>query len=279
MPLAGVLCDDKDHLDEKFSFADCLLCKKKRGPRRCDNSYQIINAVSQNAGSRVGAGMSATRITNFCPRRVILEEEEDYWERPSNVYQRIRGTVHHLLVEQFSGGLEPYIAEIRFYKEIVVDGVTFRVTGKPDLAVIEEELLIDFKSMGDVTDKWKPIRNRLAQEEHIEQINIYRWLLWGGFSMENDPQEIVKIGDQVFVTITEAGVQYMDMKLQRSVSAPLWTLEETEAYITKKLMPHVAYAKTKVLPLQMFDMWGERHLFCNYCCVREQCDRRHAEDN
>lgn len=216
--------------------------------------------------------------TQHCPRKVILQAEHDFYEHPEDVYQRVRGTVHHLLMEKYSGGLEPYIAEVRFKKTIEVDGVVFVITGKPDLVQIDQYLLVDYKSTGDVTNEWKPIRKRLAQDEHIAQTNIYRWILWGGEAVEDDPEGNVKKGDIVHIEIKEIGVQYADMKKQKKVGCPLWTFEETEAYLTKALMPHAHYAKTGELPPIIEGLWGERHLFCNYCAVRDICDELGRED-
>jgi len=217
-------------------------------------------------------------LTQNCPRKVILQNENPFYEHPNDVYQRVRGTVHHLLIEKYSEGLEPYIAEVRFKKTVEVDGVLFVITGKPDMIQIEQYLLIDYKSTGDVQNEWKPMRKRLAQEEHIAQINIYRWIVWGGEATEDDPQGNVKKGDIVHLEINEAGVQYMDMKVQKKVGATLWTLEEAEAFVVNALRPHAHYAKTGVLPPIISDVWGNRHLFCNYCAVRDLCDELGRED-
>ena len=299
MPVSWVLCDDSKHKGERFSFEECLACAKNRGPRRCHNAYEVINAIALNAEERRDAGMSTTMLTNVCPRRVILEQEHEYGEHPSGVYARVRGTSTHLLFEHYGGGLEPLIAEVRFRKRVLVrtpqGDAWVWVTGKTDKCLIEDwdgkdqgllpnldacsGFIIDNKSSGDIDGDFKASKHGKPQDDHVEQVNIYAWLLWGGEAMQDyDPAKLLGVrlnkGQTVHVKITGGGVQYMDNNLQRKIAVPIWPIEETEALIVERLTPHVHYQQTGELPPILTNVWGDRHAFCKNCVVREFCDAR-----
>lgn len=266
MPLAGVLCDDPREKGQRYSFDACLACARTGGPRKCQNPYQLIYAMSRNQIERKDAGISATMLLD-CPRRVILQAEEPYFEAPSAYWPRLRGTIGHLLVEQYGDGLEPKIAEVRFRKSVEVQGVQVEITGKPDMILPERKLIIDYKSNKNVDDPYQPMKKGQAKVEHVEQVNIYRWLLAGGVNMDT--------GEITHVDIEEGQIHYFDMmRWLPPTSVPIWPLEETEAFIKRHLDPLITYQLGGEMPHLLTDIWGERHNWCNYCPVREQCDAR-----
>lgn len=273
MPLRGVKCSDTG---EHFSFEECLLCSKNGGPRHCHNSYQLLKAMSLNSHERRDAGLSATMLIDKCKRRVILQQEEDYWEDPYDMWARVRGSAFHAFFEQYSDGLEPYIQELRFKKIIEVDGVDIEITGKPDLILLDRNLIIDFKSIRDVNSSYLNILDGEAKEEHIQQVNIYRWLAWGGIAMPTKEQQAEGIKEEpYFIEIDKAGIQYFDMMEQVKCAAPLWNIETTEEFIREQVRPLAHYEITGELPPIMMDkVWGKRHRMCSTCPLRKQCDER-----
>lgn len=269
MPLTGVICDDPNHKNERYTFEQCLACSRNRGPRKCSTPYQVIYAMTQNKVERKDAGLSATMLLD-CPRRVILQQEEDYEERPSAFWPRLRGTLGHLLVERYGDGIGPAIAEVRFTKEIDIDGVKLTVTGKPDMVLPNHKLIIDYKSNKNVDDEYQPMVKGKAKPEHVEQVNIYRWLMAGGTNMET--------GEIADIDIDKAEIHYFDlMRWMAPISVPVWPLAQAEAFIKTKARPLVAYKQNATLPPIMKDFWGDRHLFCSFCPVREQCDARETQ--
>jgi hypothetical protein len=265
MPLRGVICSDTK---EQFSFEECLLCAKNGEPRHCHNSYQLLKAMSLNGVERKDAGLSATMLLDKCKRRVILQAEEEYWEDPEDMWPRVRGSAFHTFIENYSEGLEPFLQEVRLRKSIEVDGAEIEITGKPDLILLDRKLIIDFKSVRDVKSPYLKILDGEAVESHIQQINIYRWLAWGGWTISDD-------SEQMFVEVDKGGIQYFDMMEQVKCSVPIWSIEETESFIREQVKPLAHYELTGELPPIMMDtVWNRRHKMCSTCPVRKQCDAR-----
>lgn len=266
MPLVGVRCDDPKHKSETYSFDECLACSLAGGPRRCNNPYQIIYAMTRNKIERKDAGISATMLLD-CPRRVILQQEHDYVEAPSAYWPRLRGTLAHLLVEQYSDGLEPKIAEIRFKKTITIEGLDFEITGKPDMILPDRKLIIDYKSNKDVDDQYQPMVKGKAKTEHVEQVNIYRWLLAGGTNMDT--------GETVDIEIDKGEIHYFDlMRWKEPIEVPIWPLDEIDLFLVKRIKPLLEYRLKGQMPPKMTDFFGDRHTWCSFCPLRDECDAR-----
>lgn len=260
MPLIGAHCDDDDNL---YSFDECLACAIAGGPRRCHNPLPLIVAMSKNSEERADAGVSATMLLD-CPRKVILAGEVDYHERPSAYWARFRGTIGHLMMEAYGQGYQHIVQEVRRRKSVVVDGVTFEITGKPDWIDLDRKLIIDFKSIKSINAK--PVNQGEAKEGHRDQVSIYRWLCAGGVNMVS--------GEVEWVDIERAGILYFDMTGTRKIAVELLSLEETEQLIIDRIRPIVAYRTNKVMPPFLQGYGGNRSPLCNYCPVREECDLR-----
>lgn len=266
MPLVGILCDDPKFKGEPYDFETCLSCSRSGGPRSCSSPYQLIYAMGQNQIERKDAGISATMLLD-CSRRVILQQEEDYREHPSAFWPRLRGTLAHLLVEQYSDGLEPKIAEVRFRRTITIGDDNFEITGKPDMILPERKLIIDYKSNKNVDDSYSPMIKGQAKQEHVEQINIYRWLIAGGVNMDT--------GEITEIEIEHGEILYFDlMRWKEPISVPIWPLEQTEEFIRSRIAPIHTYRTTKEMPPKLTDFFGDPHIFCSFCPLRKQCDAR-----
>jgi hypothetical protein len=225
--------------------------------------------MASNLEERKDAGMSATTVLNMCPRRVILEKEHDYHEPPSRYWARFRGTIGHLMMEHYDDGGEGIVQEVRFKKSVMIDGVSFEITGKADHIDTVNKYILDYKSIESVNRK--PFNEGGYKPEHAQQLAIYRWLTSGGINM--DTNEVVDYG------IESGAILYFDMKAPLKVGVPLMSLEETEAFIIERLRPHVHYANTVELPDLMRLDNGKRHYFCGPCPLREVCDQRWEEDH
>lgn len=272
MPLKGVLCDSalEAYNGEKLSFDKCLSCARVgsgvndgQGLRWCDAPYALIKGMSENGAERSDAGMSATMVLDVCPRRVILQQETDYYERPSKYWPRFRGTIGHLMMEAYDEGGEGIVQEVRFTKDIVIDGVAVTLTGKADHCDTVNGYILDYKSVGSINTK--PINLGQPKPEHEQQISIYRWLTSGGTRMDT--------GETVDFGITRGALVYFDMKGTRKIRAQLMSLDETEEFLIERLRPFVHYELTGELPPLLMN-GRKRHFFCDVCPVREVCDKR-----
>lgn len=236
--------------------------------------------MAKNVEDRVDAGLSTTSILDICARRVIIQNEHPYSESPKDYIPRMRGTLNHLLIEEYTDdGIGPHISEVRLKKSIDVvldDGevVSVELTGKFDLVLTAHKLIIDFKSCASVHDE--PMKYNMAKSEHEEQTNIYRWLLWGGTVVslnEKNTNVSVKIGDVVHIEIEEAGIQYMDQFDFRKVATKMWTLEDAADFIQERMKPFAEYKHRGVLPKILREPGTKRrHVLCRYCAVKKICD-------
>lgn len=274
MPLIGVVCDSEnpEYAGEKLSFDACLLCARRSGSDRwCHAPYALINGMASNSVERKDAGLSTTMLLDPCARRVILQQTEDYYESPKAYWARFRGTIGHLMMEQYDGGGDGIIQEVRFKKAITIDidgeEVEVEITGKMDHVDENQELIIDYKSIKSINAQ--PVNRGQCKPEHAEQVSIYRWLLWGGTNMET--------GDTVQIKISKAGIIYFDMSGVRKIGAPLMSLDETEAFVRERVEPFARFQRTGELPDLWYDDRGYRHRWCDYCPVREICDRKAEE--
>jgi hypothetical protein len=225
--------------------------------------------MSKAKRERADAGISATMLLD-CPRKVVLMAEEDYYEHPSKYWARFRGTIGHLMMEAYGSEEENVVQEVRFRKTVEVDGVDIEITGKMDWVDLTRKLIIDFKSTKSINRK--PIKDGEPKEDHPKQVSIYRWLLWGGMNMETT--DLLPEMKEQFIEIERAGILYFDMSGTKKVAAPLWSLDETEAFIIERLRPIAQYKQGGKLPPIWMNERGYRHILCDWCALRDVCDAR-----
>jgi hypothetical protein len=263
IPLVGVLCEDSRHYGEPHSF-DEYLDLLKRGTCKTHVPIEMVVAMSRNADERSDAGISATMILG-CPRQVALAADYDYYEFPSRYWHRFRGTLGHFMLEYYDEGDPDVIREVRFKKTIEVLGKTVVLSGRPDKINVRIKLILDYKSTKEV-----PLKPKLS---HEQQVNIYRWLLWGGARTDT--------GEIVHIDVERGGIQYFDMDEPLKHAVPIWPLEQTEAFIVERLTPIVRWQLTGELPPQMVDEAGRRHPLCApiWCPLRAVCDERMEADH
>lgn len=260
MGLVGVICDDDE---QKYDFEACITCSLKGFPRSCHAPTSLIVAMSKNQEERKDAGLSATALLD-CARKVILSQEEEFYEKPSAYHARFRGTLTHLLIEEYGSGLEGVVQEQRVRKSLDVDGLQVEITGKPDWIDVNRKLIVDYKSC--VSLNRKPINAGKPKDGHESQVNIYRWLVAGGINMVTN--------EVVDYDIELGGILYISMEGSRKVPVRIWSLDETEEFLRDRLRPHLEYKQTKRLPPILSNEKGERSYLCNYCALREACDAR-----
>lgn len=267
--LKGVKCDSvlPEYNGQELPFEHCLKCARVGhgiddgfGLRWCHAPYAQIKAMARNQEDRRDAGLSVTMLLDNCPRSVILKQEHDYYEAPSKFYARFRGTLGHLMMEEYDDGGEGIIQEVRFSKSITVLGEEIEITGKMDHVDTVNKLILDYKSVGSINTK--PINQGTPKDEHVWQINFYRWLLLGGVRMDTN--------EEVFHDIERAALIYFDMKGIRKIKAELFDLDDVEREIRNRVLPYALHKRDGELPppTTMFnaDKW-----MCNNCPVKDTC--------
>lgn len=234
MPLAGYMCcrDGKPH-----DFDDCLAANREG---LCQHSLSLLSAMQLNARRRAGIGISSS-VLNVCPRQYILSQEHDYYESPADFYNRWRGSFGHYAIEM-GGPYTGIVQEVRFYRTISVEGVPFTISGQPDWVDIGRQHISDAKFVARAPNA--------PYQDHENQINVYAWLLEGGYTMYGGRQLHIssKVGWDYSLPddweAQTADVNYMDAKGEHIYPVILWTEEARERFITQRLTPYKQYSET-----------------------------------
>lgn len=227
MPLAGYICC----LDGTTKSFDTCIQSCRDG--LCKHSLPLLSAMKMNADKRAGIGISSS-VLNVCPRQFILSEREDFYEDPKDFYNRWRGSFGHYALEM--GGPYPDIVqEVRFYRTMDVDGVPFTISGQPDWIDIGCRHISDAKFVG-----YAP---KGPYQDHENQVNVYAWLVEGGYTMEENGHRYIPAGWRT----ETASVNYMDAKGEHVYPITLWTTEAMERFVRERLRPHKQYQETGCL--------------------------------
>ncbi len=185
------------------------------------------------------------------------------------------------------------IAEQRFTMTVEIpDGRVIEVTGQPDLVLVRQMKLLDFKTTKSVPTGWRsyvcPETARVISEgpyalrrkfvecphcrrgqhaikttevigeprakvHHVLQLSLYRLLL-----------------DRNGIVVTRGELIYQDMETQLRLPVDLLPLAETERYLRER----VTLALQADLPPALTDkdeLWQ-----CSFCPVRDECERQHG---
>lgn len=165
------------------------------------------------------------------------------------------------------------------------------ISGQPDLVLVDRRHLVDYKTTKAVPGPWRtwtcPTLGVIAREgqfacrtkwldcpacsqrheaaaietqhpprayaSHIQQVSLYRLLLWEN-GIEVDTAEII----------------YQDMRQQLRVPVELLSLSEARTLLEARLAEHTQPNLPDVLR-DPDDIWQ-----CNFCPVRAACERQHG---
>lgn len=229
MPRIGICCPvDNATVDDD----SCLACRT--GPPRagvhCNYSYEMLKGMMDSSG-RATAHLSATMLTSLCPRRTQLEQQESFHMSPSRLFPAWRGTMGHRMTEAHP---EPdCIYEQRFEAHLMIDDRKIRITGQVDKINPGQRLIQDFKTKTDS----KLTRLKTPEESHIQQLNIYRWLVWHGWPQKKlkHGEVLYKVGWPAHIEIDRLELLYWSMNGTKPLPCPTWSFEETEAFIREKV--------------------------------------------
>lgn len=157
MPLTHVVIDDKTYTIEE---ARELLAKRDNRNRYTPELFDAIMATRQERDY-----LSTTSLTAKCSRQQSIQRQVDYSEDLDGMWASFRGTMFHGQLEQHvqPGALE----EARLF--VTIDGI--QLSGSPDLWDPLMGVLYDYKFCKEVPRWNKP------WGDHIEQLNINRWLV------------------------------------------------------------------------------------------------------
>jgi hypothetical protein len=228
-----------------------------------DMPYEVLHGMHANLTKERPDSISVTQLLG-CPRKVYLEGTTDYAVPPADNYAAFRGMVVHAVLEESGEGAEKETRVEREYR-----GVT--ISGQPDnlrvVGVNNRTLLRDWKSVNKL-----PLYDN-AYSHHQEQVNLYRWLL--SLDWRRTDLEIVYLAmDGVKVIPLKRGGTN---RYGRAIPMQVWTDEEVESFLDRKLMVLSAQRKHESpvayhnVPVD--DLWQ-----CDYCPVRNRCYELAADE-
>lgn len=233
--MIGVKCG----MDDSYqSFATCIHAHETMSTtRNCHCPVASIKSQRDNAKLRAGAGFSASVILS-CPRAYAMEQTFDLYEPVESGYHKFRGTLIHAMFEADPDPPPHVIMERRIERWVDVDGVSVRITGKPDYIDPDQRAIIDFKS--------KHLLPKKPDAQHEAQINIYRYLVGDGvFCDTKEPCQIdIRVLGIHYVTFhTKKGMIWLKMRY------PVWENEDTLLLIQKRLRPLTAWKEHGTIPV------------------------------
>ena len=288
MPMAGFICDAEDM---PVTIEACLACARTGALPGCHQTAPVIAGIVR--GLRPDDfGLTVTTLIG-CARKARLMKESRYWLKPAQSYWAFRGQMIHGIAAQYADEADQIIAERRFTMTVeTLAGQCVEVTGQPDLVLVDQKMIYDFKTTKSVPTGWRsyvcPETDRTISEgpyalrrksldcphcrlgqhdvktievigpprakpQHILQISLYRLLLHH-HGIEVDTGALV----------------YKDMDTQCRIPVDLLSIEDAERYLRER----VALAVQADLPPILTDedeLWA-----CDYCPVRHVCEQRHG---
>jgi hypothetical protein len=288
MSLAGFLCDAEDL---PVTIEDCLACARSGALPGCHQTAPVIAGIIR--GLRPDDfGLTITTLIG-CLRKWRLMRDTAYWLKPAQSYWAYRGQLLHGVAAHYAADDPQAIAEQRFTITIALpDGQSIEVSGQPDLVLIDQRLLIDYKTTKAVPGGWRayvcPETDQLiaeglyalrrkaiecphcalgahltkaietigpprAKRHHVLQVSLYRWLL-----------------HRHGIDVDHAEILYLDMDTQCRIPIDLLPLAEAERYLRER----VALAVQADLPPILTD--PEEVWQCDWCPVRAACEERHG---
>jgi CRISPR/Cas system-associated exonuclease Cas4 (RecB family) len=289
MPHIGFICDATEL---PVDIPDCLACARTGALPGCHQTAPVIAGIVR--GLRPDDfGLTVTTLIG-CLRKARLMQSEPYWLKPSESYWAYRGALMHGIAARYAEEADQVLAEQRL--SIVVEtfnSTLVEVSGQPDLVLLDQRHLIDYKTTKTVPTGWRayvcPETDQVISEgpyalrrkyvecphctlgqhdakaievlsaprakvQHALQVSLYRLLLHRHGHV-----------------IETAAIIYMDMDTQLRVPVDLLSLDEAERYLRERVTLAVQPDLPPVLTASD-EVWE-----CQYCAVSAACAARAAE--
>lgn len=253
MPLSGLIGKDGTSypLDEALA-----LCEK--GDERFPYPYPLLAGIVAKQNDRPADMISATSILH-CLRAEFLKRHENYSAHVEGLYPAFRGTLFHALMEKYA----PPNARIEERHTRTHRGI--EISGQFDSLLTWENPADDQKRF--TLQDWKTTNSLPkygAYSSHVQQLNIYRWLL--GLPADDVRIEVWYFAMDGFVrTVLKDGSG-------KSGVTQIWSDAQVEAFLDDRLVKLKASLMTK-MPLPYREVTPEEKWECEYCPVRSLCDR------
>ena len=278
MPLTNIVCCSGD----ECSVAECLGHAASR-KNKCNFTAEMLASMYATVQER-GERITTTALIAKCIRREHLTRNEPYALEPKSLWASFRGTMFHGQLERhvMPGSIE----EPRYFVELPDLG---ELTGSPDLIDVSRGILYDYKNTGSIPRYGTP------WSDHVEQLNINRWLVDNAYKVEHrgdifdltDPETRALYvpmdwQDLIVVYMDEKGP--MPMRCTKSVQVPavsggtknarvadIWEDTYAEEFIREHYLIAKQALVERILPDIPVGYEGQSHVLCGYCPVRRRC--------
>lgn len=288
MPHVGFDCDATDL---PVDLNTCLACARSGSLPGCHQTAPVIAGIVRGLRP-ADFGWTMTTLIG-CVRKARLMRTEPYWLKPAQSYWAFRGQLLHGVAALYATETDHIVAEQRFAITVdLPDGRRVEVSGQPDLVLLDQGRLLDFKTTKSVPTGWRTytcpetdqvisegpyaLRRkfvecshcRLGQHDvkaietisaprakpaHVLQLSLYRLLL-----------------HRHGIEVACGEVIYLDMDTQRRVPVEMLSLAEAERYLIERVTLAVQPDLPPVLthPDQTWE--------CDWCPVRSACEAQAA---
>lgn len=141
------------------------------------------------------------------------------------------GSATHAMAEWAGENMEGYEVERRFYGDIEVNGKTYCVGAQTDVLDHTTNSVADFK----VTSVWSVMGD--PKPEWVSQTNVNRWCIYQETGQLVDNLIIIAILRDWSKGKAKQGGDYPRQQVA-TISLPVWSLEETEAWMRDRITRH-----------------------------------------
>lgn len=287
MPLASVVCS----CSREFTPASEVLSHLADRKSGCEFTYELAASILEQVQDREDR-ISTTTLTAKCIRSEALKRKEPYTESLAKQWAAFRGTLYHGQLEWHAQ--EGSIAEARFHLDI--DGLGL-FSGSPDLLDPKAGILYDYK-----TNKENP-RFAYPWPDHVEQVNINRWLVDQATRAEYQGEEydltdpvvrrrfvptewhslvLVYIDDKgpKPLTCTRSEKVLCKNGATRNARVPdIWSDDRVEDLVRRKYAAARQALSSPEVPAipPAFAYW--QHPLCGFCPVKQRCVDLYVNNN
>ena len=210
--------------------------------------------------------LSVTRLLAPCHRQTWLKHHTDWTYDLGTTLAAFRGSAFHHYVAEILGNRDGWHIE----EELTSNLLDRPLTGRPDLWT-DDGFLFDFKTTGNPPRYGQPWKN------HIEQLQVYRWLI--DTTHPNPPRYwqylvVVYVTDTTILALP--ATKSCGKPGNRRRVADIWDDETVETLVRKCYTSWATVHDPEPPPVP--EGWeGRSHPLCRYCPVYSQCARHDQE--
>lgn len=208
--------------------------------------FNVLRAAYENDlydGPRGEKSLSVTALIGP-PQKLRLEREhaEDLEMDILDTVPALLGQALHHILERAGAAAPSHVPERRL--ATVYDG--WILSGKTDLYETKEQEIVDYKN----SSVWTYVFGKI---EWTQQLNVYRWI------SERNGHPVKKLSIGLFCgdwRRSEAKRSPEDYPSRVvSIPVPMWTMEQTEAFVDARLKLHQAAAEGKTPECSAEERW------------------------